>query len=33
MNGDAFFQINFLDGPDDDCSAAFDQLLGTIRFE
>jgi hypothetical protein len=33
MHGEAFFQINFIDGADDDCSAVFDALLGTIRFE
>ena len=33
MNGDNFFQINFTDGPSDDCSAVFDWLVGTIRFD
>lgn len=33
MNGDNFFQINFIDGPSDDCSAVFDWLVGTIRFD
>ena len=32
-NGDTFFQISFADGPDDDCSALFDELVRTIRFE
>jgi len=32
-NGATFFQINFLDGPNDDCAVLFDQLVGTIRFD
>ena len=32
-NGDTFFQISFADGPDDDCTALIDELVGTIRFE
>ena len=31
-NGDTFFQIVFTDGPEDDCTALFDQLVSTIRF-
>jgi hypothetical protein len=31
--GATFFQVNFIDGPDDDCAALFDQLVGTIRFD
>jgi hypothetical protein len=33
MNGENFFQINFVDGPSDDCSAVFDWLVGRIRFD
>jgi hypothetical protein len=32
-HGDTFFQLNFTDGPDDDCSALFDALIESIRFE
>lgn len=32
-NGTTFFQINFLDGPNDDCAVLFDQLVRTIRFD
>jgi hypothetical protein len=31
--GATFFQINFIDGPKDDCATLFDQLGGTIRFD
>lgn len=32
-NGTTFFQINFIDGPNDDCAVLFDQLVRTIRFD
>ena len=31
--GATFLQINFVDGPTDDCAVLFDQLVGTIRFD
>lgn len=30
--GDKFFQINFTDGPDEDCSELYDSLIKTIKF-
>ncbi len=33
LSGQAFFQISLTDGPSDDCSATFDAVVETIRFD